>query len=243
MTGDRPDDAPTIDRMGDRFVPFGATHGVTVLGVLAIWAALVVVGTRVRGTERERTLRRAVGWSTLLVNVAFSAWLLTPWKFDLQSSLPLHLCDFGWVLATCSMLSGGDPRRLRHLLLHYWGLAPVLVGLATPVIQQGPTSGSFWAFFLIHAQIGAAAVLNLLVFDVRPTLRDAARAFALTAAVGLAITALNVALDVNYWFTGPTAPENPTPIDLLGEWPGRIAWMALLTAAAFVAVTPRWRWE
>ena len=35
--------------------------------------------------------------------------------------------------------------------------------------------------------------------------------------------ALNLAIDTSYFFTGRAAPENPTPLDLLGPWPLRLA--------------------
>ena len=223
--------------MNDRFVPFGTSHGLAVLGVLVVCAALVRVARHVHGTPSERSLRRVLGWSILAFNVAWMAWLNTPGKFDLRWSLPLQMCDFGWMLAGCSLLSGGDPRRLRHRLLHYWGLIPTLISLATPSVEWGPGTVSFWSFFVTHAQILCAVAVNALAFGIRPTRRDAFPVIALTIVVGLAMTGLNLALDVNYWFTGPTTPSNPTPMDLLGPWPLRLVWLGLLVAGAFLATS------
>jgi uncharacterized membrane protein YwaF len=47
---------------------------------------------------------------------------------------------------------------------------------------------------------------------------------------------VNLLLGTSYFFTGRAKPDNPSPIDWLGDWPLRALWTALLGALALVLV-------
>ncbi len=223
--------------MMEPFAPYGQTHCAMLLLCAGGWLLAIRAARRRRGTPRERRFRLAFGRSILLLNAAWLAWKVTPGRFDLADSLPLHLCDAAWMAAAWSLLSGGDPRRLRHQLVYYWGLGLSPLGLLTPDLDAGPATIGFWVFWIRHWQIVGAALVNLAAFRVRPSWRAFLGACAVTAALVAPVTLLNAACGTFYFYTGPSLPGNPTPLDLLGRWPLRILWIVLLTALLFFLMT------
>lgn len=218
----------------DAFTPFGPLHGLVVLVSLACWVLAVRWARAVAGTPRERRWRRGMALVVWGFNVAWNAYLLLPAQFEAGRSLPLHLCDLAWMGAGWSLWSGGDPQRLRHQAPVLWGLALSVLGYLTPAVTAGPGSPWFWTFWITHGQILGAALVNLLAFGTRPDLRGLKGTLLLTLAAGALATGVNLLLDTSYFFTGRAVPSNPTPLDLLGPWPLRILWVALLGSLALV---------
>lgn len=223
--------------MSERFESFGLLHCGMVVAALVSYVALIRHGRRVVGTPGEARLRRWLFVSILAVNLPWGAYLLSPPHFDVRYSLPLQLCDFSWILAAWSIAAGGDPKRTGHETLFYWGLGLAVLGFITPTVTQGPRTFSFWAFWLTHWQILAVALLNLCVFGVRPGWRSCLKCALTTAAIAYTVMAFNVAFGTNYFFTGDTIPDNPTPIDSLGPWPTRVVWITLIVWVEFAVMT------
>lgn len=201
------------------------------------WWLLVRSGRRLAGTAGESRLRRLLGLSILLINLPWLAWKLWPTRFELGTSLPLQLCDMAWMVAAWSLLSTADFSRLRHQLLYYWALGLSPLGMLTPDLEHGPATVTFWIFWLRHWQILGAALLNLGAFKVRPSWKGYFQTVGVTAAILLPVTLFNIFFETSYFYTGRSTSANPSPLDLLGEWPLRIVWIALLTAVVFTLMT------
>ena len=60
---------------------------------------IVLLGRRQRGTGSARRFSRVLALVIPCFTVPSQAFQLTPGDFDLDSSLPLQLCDFAWVTA------------------------------------------------------------------------------------------------------------------------------------------------
>jgi hypothetical integral membrane protein (TIGR02206 family) len=220
----------------DEFSPFGVLHVLVFLVSALGWWGLVRWAAAVAGTGRERTWRRAFALFVWVVNAAWIARQNLPEHFAWGHSLPLHLCDLAWLAAGWSLWSGGDPRRLRHQVTVLWGLALSALGYLTPAVTSGPAGIHFWTFWVTHWQILGVALVNVLVFRVRPDARGLWGTLLITASWLVVATAVNLWLDTSYCFTGKAVPSNPTPLDLLGPWPLRILWIALLGALALALV-------
>ena len=220
----------------DTFESFGLFHALIFLVSALMWWGVVRWAGAVNGTPREQAWRRS---AALFVWIANGAWYVRqalPEHFDWGHSLPLHLCDFAWMAAGWSLWSGGDPLRMRHQVPVLWGFSLSALGYLTPAVTVGPSRVHFWSFWICHWQILAVALVNVAVFGVRMNARGLLGTLALTGAlVGIA-TLVNLLLDTSYCFTGRAIPSNPTPLDVLGPWPLRILWIALLGALALVLV-------
>ena len=221
----------------DTFAPFGWMH-LIVTGVSAIgWLLIVCAARRSASVGRESTFRWMFGLIILVAGLGSMLQIATREGSVLKYSLPLQACDIAWILAAWSILSGGDRRRLRHQLLYYWGFGFSAFAYWTPSLESGPGRLVFWQYWTGHWFILAAAIVNLVVFRVRPSWRDYLLTVAVTAATAAAMTVFNIAFDTNYFFTGDFKPNNPTVLDLLGPWPLRIVWIVLIAVAIFTLMT------
>jgi hypothetical integral membrane protein (TIGR02206 family) len=218
------------------FEPFGVLHAVVLLVSAAAWWGTIRWARAVKGTPREEPWRRSFAVFVWATNLAWSVRQALPAHFGLGHSLPLHFCDLAWMAAGWSLWCAGDPGLARHQIPVLWGFALSLLGYATPAVTAGPGSVHFWSFWVTHWQILAVALVNVLVRGTRGDARGLRRALGVALGAFVAVTALNLAIGTSYFFTGRAKPDNVSPIDLLGPWPLRIAWIGLLGAAALVVV-------
>ena len=218
------------------FQPYGPVHGAVVAGSVLAWWRFVRWARAVHGTPSEAAWRRGVALFVWGFNLAWGVRLLLPDVFAWGHSLPLHLCDLAWVAAGWSLWCRGDPQRVRHQVPVLWGLALSLLAYTSPAVSADPDGVSFWTFWITHAQILGVALVNLLVLGTRITPRGLVVTLAITFAGAALATLVNLALDTSYFFTGQSIPSNPTPLDLLGPWPLRILWIALLGGLALALV-------
>jgi hypothetical integral membrane protein (TIGR02206 family) len=209
---------------------------VTAVSVVG-WILIVRRARPLVGTPAEGTFRLSLGLVILAVGLGFTVHRMAFVQQAFWASLPLQLCDLAWMVAAWSILSGGDPRRLQHQLIYYWGLGFSSWGYLTPTLHRGPASIFFWEFWLPHWLILAVAILNVAAFGVRPSWRSFLQVWVVTAAVvGLGFV-FNLAFDTSYCFTTKWTPSNPTLLDVLGPWPLRLVWMVLIGSGIFALLT------
>jgi hypothetical integral membrane protein (TIGR02206 family) len=208
------------------FRSFTLAHALVVLIATAAIAISCYHGRTHRETPREARFRRAWGWSVLATQAFSIIYWMVPANFDIQSSLPLHICDLAGIIAGLAMLTLHRPLRT---LLYFWGIALSTQAFITPVLQEGPGSFKFWLFWITHLQIVGSAVYDLVVGGYRPFLRDYLVGVGLTTAYAAMAVMVNLALDTNYGYLGSRLPAAGTALDLLPPWPGRLAAMALGT--------------
>ncbi|QKK09039.1 MAG: TIGR02206 family membrane protein [Planctomycetota bacterium] len=164
-------------------------------------------------------------------------WYLLPRNFDWYESLPLHLCDLAAWVAPLALLT--QLRWLRSLL-YFWGIGLSTQAFFTPVVEGGYGHFSYWLFFVGHLHIVGSAVYDVVVLGYRPRLRDWGVVTLLSLAWIVPVTVFNVLMDVNYGYTGNTAPGGTTLIDYLGPWPWRIGTIVLGSQVLFAAVFVPW---
>lgn len=217
--------------MPPSFTPFSAMHGGAMLVGLAGTAALLLLGRS--GGRNERLAR---GLLAFLCLGAFAytqaAWLRVDGDPDLDSSLPLQLCDIAAITGGFALLTG---RRLLASLTYFWGLAATLQALLTPAITIGFPHPAFIAFFVHHFAVVAAALYLPLVTGwraERPWWREPLRALGWANLYLLLAMAVNAWLGTNFGFAA-RKPVNPSLLDHLGPWPLYLLWMQVLAALLF----------
>lgn len=202
------------------------------------------------GPSRARGARPGAGgadweWRLRLVWIGTTSawqamalvWYLLPRNFDWYESLPLHLCDLAAWVAPLALLT--QLRWLRSLL-YFWGIGLSTQAFFTPVVEGGYGHLSYWLFFVGHLHIVGSAVYDVVVLGYRPRLRDWGVVTLLSLAWIVPVTVFNVLMDVNYGYTGNTAPGGTTLIDYLGPWPWRIGTIVLGSQVLFAAVFVPW---
>lgn len=197
------------------FTPF---HFVTLGICVALIAGACWLGLRWRGTPAEPRLRWTWASFILVMQVPSNYYYLVL-DWDLQRSLPLHVCDLAVLIAAGALLF--NTRWLRTML-YFWGIGLSTQGFITPVVQRGLGSADFWFFWTNHLQIIGSAVYMLVVMRYRPVRRDFLTAAMISLAYVAAILCFDLALGVNYGYVGNLVPKTPTLIDKIGPWPRRL---------------------
>jgi hypothetical integral membrane protein (TIGR02206 family) len=195
-----------------------AFHGIVVgLCVLLMAVACVAGGVLARRDRtdagaRERAFGAAIGWTIVGWQGFATMWRVLPGRWDLNESLPFHLCRWtGWIAAVCLIAGPRWGWRWSRALMFFWGL-----GL----------SMEFWLYWVGHLQIVGVAVYDLAVRRFVPTARD----LLFAAAAGVLFVALvmgvNHGLGTNYSYLGAWDYGRASVVDRLGPYPERVFKMA-----------------
>ncbi len=217
----------------DEFHAFTSFHAVAVSVSIALIALICSLGRSWRGDARERRLRRSIGWLMFAFFAFSTVWRLTPGQFDLNESLPLHMCRvIGWV-SVISMLTGGWRWRA---LTFYWGFGLSTQGFVTPMWSDGYASLNFWLYWGSHALISGAAAYDLFVLGYRPSMRDLRLAWAWGLVFVVIVIAFNQVAGTNYSYLGSGQYEGTSVVDFLGPWPRRATRIVLLGGLVFFAL-------
>ena len=218
------------------FRPFSAMHAGVLLLFVAATALLIRIGRR-SGPARRVRIERTLGWGMLAVWVVSNVWWLRPSQFDPARSLPLQMCDITSLLAALVLLG---PRPRGMALLYFWGIGMSLQALITPDLTGGPGSIWFWLFWIGHAGTVGIALYVVAVHGYRPTWRHFGFAVAAGLAYLVVVFTVNVTFDFNYGYVGDAHPGQPSVIDFLGPWPGRVGLIAILATIAMAILMLPW---
>lgn len=209
-------------------------------GMLAGIVALVALAVRLRRHHDGVTtlaMERAVAIGYLVLWAATFVWLHRQPDYDPTTDWPLQLCHWTAVAASAALLTR---RRTFQTLAYFWGLALCTQALATPNLTDGPATWPFWFFWTTHAIAVGAPLYDVLARGYRPTWRDYGLACAAAALYVAIVLPIDLATGWNYGFVGPSRPEVPTIVDLLGPWPLRLLFIALIAAGAMAIAMLPW---
>jgi len=221
----------------EAFRPFSLTHATVLLGIAAVTWLLVSIGRKSRHATAPTRLERTMAIVNLVFVGAAHAWWMQPPRFDPAVNLPLQVCHLASVIASLALLTRW---RWTRVLLYFWGIGLSTQALITPTLTHSPATIWFWAFWFQHGFIIVAAVYDLAARDFRPDWKDYRNACVASVLYVAAVLPLDLLLGANYGFVGDTKPAEPTLIDLLGPWPGRVVVIVALVAAVMALLMLPW---
>ncbi len=240
------------------FVLFGPAH-LCALALTAVAAiALALTGRRIRqraatsavsdrgATESEiqslgspvlRRLSRGLAVVVFLILVPMQIVILLPAHFDVGRSLPLQICDIGWMAAIYALWTY---RRWAFALVYYWGLTATLLAMLTPDLKQGFPQFPFLLFYLGHGTVVVAGVYLCWGVGLRPDWRLYRLTAIITIAYAVCIFFVNRWLGTNFFCVNGKPPPG-TMLDYFGPYPMHILLSALIALSAWAALT--WPWQ
>jgi hypothetical integral membrane protein (TIGR02206 family) len=220
------------------FRPYSALHAAAVLWSALLAGTAILIGRSMRRIPgQEVILRHGLAGAVLVFYAWYMAFELRPTGFDIERSLPLHLCDLAWIPCSLALLT---LRRRAMAVAYFWGIALSSQAFITPTLTYPPTSLYFWTFMFGHTLIVGVPIYLVIVHGYRPDWRGLVFALAVTLGLVAIQFSINLILDTNYGYVGESEPAQRTAIDALGPWPLRVLWMILLGSAAFVLVYLPW---
>ena len=229
-----PQVAPLPDGLG--FGVFSPTH-LGVVAVLAVAIAVLVVVYRRAGEARRRTIRLAVGWTTLMLEVLRQIGIIAMGLYD-PSYLPLHMCALVTFVVFVDSVHSTKWSREPLYALGTWSAACAILfpdWASRPILNIHT-----WQAFLIHACIVGYALMRLVAGEIVPTWRNLWRVLVIMACfIAVSIWA-NATLGTNFWFLQQSAPGSPLePIQNL-TGPLSIPTLMLLLAIVWTMLYLPW---
>ena len=217
----------------DEHVPsYGPSHVVPlVLFALGLVAA-VWLGRRHRAVDGPTRFSRTTALLIPAVTVPFQLIDLS-FNFDIDITLPLHLCDLAWIVATWALWTH---QPLPVALTFFWGLTLTIQGVITPALGEDVPHPRYFAFWALHLLIVWAAVYLVVGLGKVPRWRDYAGTVAITLAWAATTYAFNVAADTNYGYL--MRKPSGSILDFFSPWP----WYVVEEVALVVAVWALMTW-
>jgi hypothetical integral membrane protein (TIGR02206 family) len=217
------------------FDQFGASHLVMLaVFVLGIWP-VIALGRRHRGQRSAVRVSRIYAVLIPCFTIPLQVIDFLPGNYDLQTTLPMQLCDFAWIAAVAALWTH---RPTPVALTYYWGLALTTQALITPALNEDFPDPKYLAYWGTHFLIVWAAIFLTWGLGLHPTWRDYRRTVAITAAWAAAVFCFNLVVGTNYGFLN----RKPTTsiLDLLGPWPLYVVVEIALVAGVWALMT--WPW-
>jgi hypothetical integral membrane protein (TIGR02206 family) len=222
------------------FSPYGPSH-LAVLAVFVIGAVALVWAGRTLSEEKTRLVGRAVAVALVVMFCVALVYKLI--RLDIQTSIPIQLCDIAELMAAYALWT---QRHTACAITYYWGLFLSSQALLTPDIGT-PTEGApdfphhlFVTFFALHVLVVWAAIYVTWGLRTRPTWRD----FRFTVAVTMTWVALtftfNVIAGTNYGYLN-AKPAAASVLDLLGPWPVYAIIEVIVVIGIWALMT--WPWQ
>jgi hypothetical integral membrane protein (TIGR02206 family) len=220
-----------------QFVAFGLSHGVVMVVLAVVAAALVVLGRHYRDTARQQLLSRALALAFAVFLVPVEVYWLLPWQWGIKYSLPLQLCDLAAMAAVWALWSHSSTA---FALTYFWGLTLTSQAFVSPELT-GPDFPSlqFVSFFGLHSLVLWAAIYLTWGVGLRPDWHSYRAAVLVTIGWGAVMFAVNRVAGTNYGFL-TSKPRAASILDALGPWPWYLLSEVVLGAAAWALIT--WPW-
>ncbi|MEO3756851.1 TIGR02206 family membrane protein [Mycobacterium sp. B14F4] len=222
------------------FSAYGPSH-LVVLVVFAVGAVLLVWAGRRLSESQARLFGRA--FALLIVAAFLVALAYKIIRPDLQTSVPLQLCDVAELTAAYALWS---QRHWAFALTYYWCLLLSSQALITPDVGT-PAEGApdfphhlFLTFFTLHVLAVWAAVYLTWGRRNRPRWRDYRFTIVVTL-VWVAFTfGFNAIAGTNYGYLN-RKPPTASVLDVLGPWPFYLLAEMVIVCAVWALMT--WPWE
>lgn len=128
--------------------------------------------------------------------------------------LPLHLCNFGLILAVITMFF----KSYRAFeILYFWGIGAIFALLTPEVRVSFPSIWNF-TFFSTHFYLFYATIFSIVYWGFKPTKYSLIKALLYLNLVSFLTFFINIQLDTNFMFIN-YKPAFSSPLDYFGPWP------------------------
>ncbi len=210
---------------------YGPTHLVPLAIFLIGLPLVVLLGRRQRSADGPTRFSRTAALLIPAVTVPFQLIDLIL-NFDVDVTLPLHLCDLAWIAATCALWTH---RQFPVALTFFWGLTLTIQGIVTPALHEDLPHPRYFAFWALHLLIVWAAVYLVIGLGLVPRWRDYAGTVATTLGWAVATYAFNVVADTNYGYL--LRKPGSSILDFFGPWPWYVVEEIAVVVIGWAAMT------
>lgn len=188
--------------------------------------AVLIIIIQKTSTQHHRTIQIASGLILLGCVLAIHPVLANNHRWNLQNSLPLHLCGITSILAGFAILF---PSQMLYECVLYWGITGGFHSILTPELTEGDEGFLLPQYFIAHGGMIYAALFLTFILNYRPKENSWWKILITTNILAVIIGMINYFLDANYMYLcQPPTANNPL---VMGKWP----WYILVFEAAGMA--------
>lgn len=208
----------------------GSTLHITCLAVSCAFIFFTVLLSRHSRRKPHSRMRYFVAIGCLILWIFNTAFFLMPIRFQWDQVLPLHVCNLANLIGAVAVWK---KIRLFQAVLYFWTFALCIWAFLTPALLHGPAYGEFWIFWAYHIFILIATSFVLTADNFRAGWQDWRKAVIFTLSYMIIVAIIDRITGWNYGFVGAGKPDQPTLLDVLGPYPLRLLWIALIGFAVF----------
>jgi len=217
------------------FSPYGLSHLLVVLLLVAGVAALVALGRSERGSARAARDARILAVAFLALVLPFEAASVARADVVVEG-LPLQLCDVAGLLSPYALWTR---RPWAAAVMYYWGLSLTTQAVLTPDLSADFPDLVFVQFWGLHLLIVWTAAFLTWGLGIAPDWHG----YRVTILVSLgwmaSMIAFNAMTGSNYGFLN-AKPDAASALDLLGPWPWYVLAEVAIVLTAWALMT--WPW-
>jgi len=221
----------------DSFAAYSWLHLAAVLVIAAITALAIAIRRRRPPTPLPASrVQRAIGYAYLAWWVGAFTFLRLGPLYDAPTTYPLQMCHWCAAAAAIVLITANPVLRA---FVYFCGLGLCTQAVITPSLLEGPAKFPFWFFWTSHGMIIGVAIYDIAARGYRPGWRDFGVACVAAVFYVLVVLPVDLVTGWNYGFVGPSKPDVPSIVDVLGPWPLRLAFIVTIAfAAMFVLLVP-----
>lgn len=221
----------------ERFEMFDVTH-LGALGVFVVGAVvLVLVGRGRRGIDGPDHVARGLALVLAVVAVPWQLIQFTPGEWDLQKSLPLHLCNIGWVIAFCALWT---KNRTLSVITFLWGVTLSTQAMLTPDLATPFPDIRFWGFWVLHWVAVWAGIYLVWGLRIHLSWRTYGYTVAVTLGWMASVFSFNLIAGTNYGYLNEKPPLGSV-LDYLPAWPYYLFVQIVLVASVWALIVAAFR--
>ena len=224
-------DAFAFDFPGESFVFFSPPHWAALGVMFLIYGLLWFYRDRFKENAKlDLWTRRTTAFVLLAQEFSLSIWRMSHGVWEPGTSLPLHLCGMGIVLAAFMMI---NRNYLLYELVYFWGLGGAIQACLTPNIgEYGYPHYRYFQFFVSHGTLIFASLYMTWVGGLRPTHKSIWKVMGITNIYLVIIAGFNTLTNGNYLFICHK-PETGSIMDAMGPWPWYVLVLEVVAVISF----------
>ena len=211
--------------------PYSTAHLVPLAIFVGGLVGVVWLGRRHRATPGPTAFSRAFAVALAAVVVPFQVIDFVT-RFDLDTTLPFHLCDLAWVAAALALWTH---RPFWVGLTCYWGIVLTTQAIVTPSVEDFPQV-RYFAYWAHHIMTVWAAFYLSVGLGLAPRWRDYRSTILTTLGWAVFAVLFNLVAGTNYGYL-MHKPDTGSILDVLGPWPWYVAAEVVLVTAVWALLT------
>jgi hypothetical integral membrane protein (TIGR02206 family) len=213
------------------FPMYSATHWAALGTIAFLIILLIVFRGKIQKSPGIKKIIRICAPLFVGLSLLFNYfWSVSSGMFDIQSGLPLHLCDITFVFVIFFFIFENN---YLFEFMYFIGISGAIQALLTPALGYDFPHVMYIFFFSEHGIVTLTGLYGVLIGKYRPVPFSIVRSMIFLNGMGIFVFIVDLILGSDYMFL-LRKPSTSSLFDLLGPWPIYLVVCELIALACFV---------